>query len=369
MTTKGIKDLRQTQIAFQKVGGLTDGLPDCSIAVDPSARLVGTCGMKKSVNRVFPTDPTGLMSSHIIGRHYDPWLLCEVPITMGEEGLTFQQLPWFLAMGVKSGVAGVGGTDTTWSFCPALTSGDMPDLATIRYGDNEATWQTTCAFARQLVISGAAQGPWQMDADIIGRDMSNTYLYHGYGLYGDYPVSYHPYYDMFFETIAYPTPLETILGQKTSFYLDQSCEFGATPTKRTGYLIDWKATIPAFHPKFFQDGELYYTTMGLASRSVTFEATLEFDHALTKHLIWDACYGPVKSPIFIRLRAEGSIITGVIPYSAEIDMVLELETVETLDERDGNDTTKFTGRTVYDVACGVPEWCITVVNIDAALPI
>ena len=215
--TAGIRDLRQMQVAFQKLGGLTDGVPDCSIAVTPSARLVGTCGMKKTVNRVFPTDPTGLMSSHILGRYYDPSLLCEIPITTGEEGLTFQQLPWYLSMGVQSGALGAlvaGGR--TWTYTPDLVNGDMPDLTTIRYGDNAAVWQTTCAFARQLTISAAAQGPWQMEADIIGRDMSNTYLYAGYGLYGTSPVAYSPYSDMFFESIVYPDPLETILGQNTS---------------------------------------------------------------------------------------------------------------------------------------------------------
>jgi hypothetical protein len=362
--TKGIRDLRQIQIAFQKD---EDDAPACSRAVTPTARLVGTSGMKKTVNRVFPAEPTGLMSSHIIGRHYDPWLLCEVPITTGEEGLTYQQLPWFLAMAVTSGVSGDGvGTPKTWEFCPSLTAGDMPDLATLRYGDNAAVWQTTCAFARQLVISAAAQGSWEIEADIIGRDMKNTYLYKGYGLYGDYPVAYSPYYDMFFETIAYPTPLETILGQKTSLYVDLSCEFAATPTKKTGYLIDWRVTVPAFHPKFFQDGELYYTTMGLASRCLTFEATMEFDTVFTKHVLWDAWVA--GTPVYARLLATGSVIDDPTTYTAQIDMVLDLESFETLEERDGNDIIKFTGRTVYDVACDVPEWCITVVNIDTDLP-
>jgi len=49
-------------------------------------------------------------------------------------------------------------------------------------------------------------------------------------------------------------------------------------------------------------------------------------------------------------------------------MVLEIEDMETLDERDGNDIIKMTARSVYDVACDVPEWCIIVVNADTALP-
>ena len=354
--TKGIRDLRQIQIAFQKVAGLTGGAPDCSIAVTPSARLAGTCGMKKTVNRVFPAEPKGLMSSHILGRHYDPWLLCEVPIGTGEDGLTFQQIVWYLAMGIQS-----GGTGTTWAFVPNLTAGDLPDLATIRYGDNAAVWQTTCAFARQLVISGAAQGVWNMEADIVGRDMDNTYLYNlPYGMYGTYPTDYHPYYDIpFVAGIVHTGPLDPILGQKTSFYLAESCLF---TTQRTGYLIDWTLTIPGFHPKFFQDGELYYTTMGLASRHLTWEATVEFDDEFTKHILWDAWVA--GTPIYVRLHA-----TGRDTLEVTIDMVLDIESFETLDERDGNDIIKFTARTVYSEACAPDEWSITVINEDAALPI
>ena len=353
------------QIAFQMD---EDGEPACSRAVTPSARVVGKYGMKKTVNRVFPTEATGLIASHIIGRNYDPWLLCEVPMDTGDEALTYEQFPWYLAMGVKKGVTGEGvGLDKTWTYCPTLTAGDMPDLATIRYGDNAAVWQTTCAFARQLEISASFKGPWNMKADVIGRDMKNTYLYKGYGLYGDYPDPYSPYYDMFFETIAYPTPLNTILGQTTSFYINTSCEFAATPTKHTGSLIDWTVTIPCFHPKFFQDGELYYTTMGQASRHLALEATLEFDTELAKHKVWDGWIN--RTPMYIRLQSVGAMMTGVaVPYSATIDMVLEIDTFDTLEERDGNDIIKFSARSVYDVACDVPEWCIYVVNLDSALP-
>ena len=179
---------------------------------------------------------------------------------------------------------------------------------------------------------------------------------------------------MFFGDIDYPSPLETILGQNTSLYLDTSCQFEATPTLKTGYLIDWKVTIPGFHPKFFQDGELWYTTMGLASRTLAFEATMEFDDEYTKQVLWDACYSPIRLPIYVRLQAIGPYCAAPpARYTATIDMVLELESFEPLDERDGNDTIKFTARSVYDLGCettdNVGEWSIKVINQDATLPI
>lgn len=352
MPIKGIRDLRQMQIAFQKDGGN----PDCGTPATPSARLVGMCGMKKTVNRVFPAEATGLMSSHIISRYYDPFLLAEVPIETGEEGLTFEQLPWFLAMGVAKGKSGVGvGNAKTWTFCPDLADGDMPDVATIRYGDNAAVWESSCCFARQLVISSSFQSAWDMKADIIGRDALNNYYYYG------------SYYDQYFETVAYPTPLHTILGQMTSFYVDSTCEFAATPTQRVGYLIDWTLTIPAFHPKFFQDGVLYYTTMGLASRALMLEATLEFDDDFTKKVLWDGWTD--GTPFYMRIEALGDEIAGGGRHTARIDLVLEFDTFDPLDERDGNDIVKFNARTVYDVACDVPEWCIYVINTGAALPV
>jgi hypothetical protein len=341
----GIRDLREAQIAFQAT---------CAAPEVPTDRLVGKVGMRKKVNRVFPADPTGLMSSHIMGRHYDPSILCEVPFETGEEGLTFQQLPWFLAMGAVGGVTPVGGPPAyTWTFCPDLEDSDLPDVATIRYGDNAAVWESSCCFARQLVISGAAQGVWGLEADIIGRDMQNSY-YSGAA-----------YYPKYFQDLPYPTPLQTILGQMTSWYVDDTCEFAAAPTQRTGYLIDWKVTLPGFHPKFFQDGVLYYTTMGLASRSLKLEATVEFDDAYTKAMLWDGWIN--GTPLYQRLLGVGSAL-GATTYQAQIDMVTELESCETLDERDGNDIIKFTARSVYDVACDVPEWCIYVVNNEAGLP-
>jgi len=319
-----------------------------------TARLVGKCGMKKIVNRVFPTEATGVMSDHIISRYYDPWIMAELPISTGDEGLTFQQLPWFLNMGAVGVLTGAAGL---WTFTPTLTAADMPYPATIRYGDNALAWESCCCFARQLVISGAFQGTWNIEADIIGRDME----------------------EHAFETplLAYPTPLETILGQMTVLNTDTTCAFGA-PANVPGSLIDWRITIPGFHAKFFQDGALYYSIMGLASRHLTFEATVEWDSvfAAAEHAIWATSHlvTPASAPRYFQLVATGSTPAAPPPaaaLNATINMVLMYESFETLEERDGNDIIKFTARTAYDVSCalaGIPEWQIIVNNTEIALP-
>lgn len=321
---QGIKDLRQIEIGFQV---------DCDTEAVAAVRLVGRCGMKKNIPRVFPSEPTGLMSSNILTRFYDPWVMAELPLTPGEEGLTFEQFPYYLAMGAVGGVTG-----PAWAFIPDLVAGDLPSLATIRYGDNAGVWQSECCFARQLVISASSQSPWQIEADVIGRDMVVSA----------------------FTPEDYPVALETILGQMTTFFVDDTCAaFGTGDI--LGSLIDWRLTIPGFHPKFFQDGMLQYSTMGLASRHLTLEATVEWDDtfAAAEHADWI-----LNTPRYMRIEAAGAA-----PNLATIDLVVHYESFETLDERDGNDTIKFVARTAYDDACvAVPEWSITVTNSDAALP-
>jgi len=347
MTIWGVRDLREIQIKF-----CTTQPPTATwdAAQTPIARIVGTCGMKKVVNRVFPTEATGLMSDHIMGRYYDPWVMAELPIAMGDEGLTYQQFPWYLAMGavgVLNSAAGV------WTFTPMLTAADYPYVASIIYGDNAGAWIANACFARQLMISAAFKGPWNLEADIVGRDMDEDSL----------------------EDIAYPTPLNTILGQLTVLNTHPNCQFGSA-TKIPGKLIDWRLTIPGFHPKFFQDGIHWYSIMGLASRHLTFEATVEWDSAWSKaeHAIWAASHfaATPSVPRYMELVATGGP-TGGAPatYSTEIKMVLMYESFETLEERDGNDIVKFVARSVYDVGpCdgGFNEWSIEVNNAIAALP-
>jgi len=340
MPVYGVRDLRQIQVCKQA---------NCATAGTVAARLVGRCGIELDRGRVLPKEATGVTASNIVDRLYDPYTMGQGPLTPGDEGATFEQICWYIGTAVKGGVTGgvVGPQgEYTWTFAPTHTAIDAPDYLHIIYGDNAAQWEGTCCFGRQLVISGAFQDAWKLEADMVCRDWDNT--------------------GISFETIAYPATLTTILGQLTAFYLDTTCQFGAAPTVRTNSLIDWKLTIPGFHPKFFQDGALYYTTSGMASRALLFEWTMEFDDELAKAIVWEAF--ALGTPIYVRLRNTGPLIGGAVYYRVTIDMCLQPIKATPLDERDGNDIIKFTAETVYDVACvTVPEWEIEVINTLAVL--
>ena len=339
MPVKGIKDLRQMQICFQAA---------CETPGTVTSRLVGTCGIDRETGRVLPTNPTGLMSKNILGRAYDTFYSGVGPLATPDDGLTYQQIIWWLSMGCVGGVVpAISGTGWSWTFAPDLDDGDMPDVAQLIYGDNAAQWQGTCGFGTETKISSAFKAAWQIDMATVWQDWDNAAVA--------------------FAAIVYPTPLDPILGQMTTFALDTTCLFGVVPTVLTCYLIDWTLTIPGFHAKYFQDGTMGYNCYGLASRALTFEFTLEFDDTVTKALVWDSYRD--KLPVYVQLVATGPEYAVGENYSVTINMCLEIKDAQPLDERDGNDIMKFTAETVYDVGCAAcQEWEIIVINDEAALP-
>lgn len=329
----GIRDLRRIQLAEQTWG--------YGPAV-PTEQLVGMLDATENRNRLFPAEATGIMSA--ARRFYDQSIIAELAFDAGDEGATFEQLILFLSMAVAGGVAPtpVGALGYLWTFAPNLAAGDRPDIYTLRYGDNQRCWESAEVFATEMRLAGATEESWRLTADLVGDQMAPSA----------------------FEVIAYPVPLETILAQMTSLYIDNSwATLGNTLV--SGTLIDWEVTIPAFHPKFFQDGDMRFSDIGLASRSLAVSFTFEFTAGtVAERLLWVA-----GTPRFIRLAGQGSLINAPADYhDAIIDMCVIYEGTEPLDERDGNDIMRFTGRTVYDPTAPGREFEFRVQNTIDALP-
>ena len=333
----GIRDLRRIQLAEQTWG---------YGPVVPTTQLVGMLDATENRNRMFPREATGIMSS--VRRFYDQSIIAELAFDAGDEGATYEQLIIFLSMAITGGVTPtpVGAGGHLWTFAPNLGAGNRPDIYTLRYGDNQRCWQSAEVFATEMRLAGATEEPWRLTADLVGDQMD--------------PDS--------FEVIAYPVPLETILAQMTSLYIDNSwATLGSTPI--LGTLIDWEVTIPAFHPKFFQDGDYRFSDIGLASRSLAVSFTFEFTAGtVAERLLWVA-----GTPRFIRLEAVGSMIYDAMGLPIDnhrsiIDMCVIYEGTEPLDERDGNDIMRFTGLTAYDPTGIGHEFEFRVQNTIPALP-
>jgi len=313
----GIRDLRRIQLAKEVYGY---GTP-----VTPTTQLVGMLDATENRNRVFPEEASGFMSSH--RRAYDQSVIAELSFDAGDEGATFEQLIIFLAMCAQGGVipTPVAPAGWNWLFDPDLENGDLPDIFTFRYGDNQQCWESEGVFGTELALSGATEEPWRLTSELRGDQMAQA---------------------VFAPLITYPTPLETILAQMTRLYINDTwATLGDTLIE--GTLIDWSVTLPGFHPKFFQDGQVVYSDIGLASRALAVNFTFEFNtEANAERLLWVAA-----TPRFIRLEATGGIINPGVPPDrkfARIDMCVVYEGTDPLDERDGNDIMRFTGRTVND---------------------
>lgn len=331
--TSGVRDLRRIQLGVEQYGYAT--------AVTPTAQLVGMLAATEERGRVFVEEASGIMSSH--RRVYDTSVMANLAFEAGTEGATFEQLPYFYAMGLKGDVVPValGGGAYRWRYTPDLVNGDTPEIFTLRYGDNRYVWESEGVAASSLSLGAESQGVWSLSATLFGDEMAGGAS---------------------FEDLNYPDPLETILGYLTTVYVDNTWA-GLGDTVFDATLIGWTMDIPGFHPKFFQDGVESFSAYGLASRALSMTFNLEFNaNAVAEWLLWKA-----GTRRFVRIEALGSLISGAQYHTSRFDMCAIMETPDALAERDGNDTMSFTLRSVHDPTSQM-EWQAEVINTVAAYP-
>lgn len=332
--SSGVRDLRRVQLGVEQYGYATP--------VTPTAQLVGMLDGVEDRNRVFVDEATGIMSAH--RRTYDASVIANLSYDAGTEGATFEQLIYLLSMALKGDVipTALGGGAYRWRYTPDLTNGDTPEIYTVRWGDNRYCWQAEGVCARSMSLGAESQAAWTLAAELFGDQKAPSA----------------------FADISYPTPLETILGQMTTIYIDDT--WGGLGTNQLqGTLIGWGLEVPSFHDKFFQDGQLPPSGYGLASRALTLTLNFEFNaNAVAEWLLARA--GTMR---FMRLQATGSIISGVQAKTVTIDLAGVYQSPdEALGERDGNDTLPLTLITVQDDEDSGMEWQMEVINTIDVYP-
>lgn len=86
---------------------------------------------------------------------------------------TFEDLGYFLGMGLKGGVTGStdGGTPPayTYAYTPTLTDQDTPDTYTIQFGDNMQAYYAEYCFVKQMAIDVQIDALTKLTASIVGR--------------------------------------------------------------------------------------------------------------------------------------------------------------------------------------------------------
>lgn len=175
---------------------------------------------------------------------------------------TYQDLPWWLQMGIKGGVTGVddGSSAYTYTFTPSAATDDLKS-ATFEFGDSGNPYETgQCmvnSWTLRMDADNDAEPGWMFDAEILGRDWATTTLT---GALSDRTT-------------------EVILARGTKLYIDDA---GGTigSTQKIGSLISASISVNNnIHYKAFAEDVTYVAAnkVGRGERTLDAQFTFEFD--------------------------------------------------------------------------------------------
>lgn len=293
------KATRQVLVGLQAAAGT-------GVNVDTAVR--GTCSLKANVTKVHPDEDIG---SYAPARHYVAQTRPEGSLSL--DG-TFEQclIPLSMALGEPTPSAG---PPYTWAFPFPDVEGDLLNFAlwSLEYTDgSNAVVRGVDVFAKALTITGEAGGSWMFDADLDGGAITFPAA-----------VSASPALD---DTV---TPIRM---SQTLLYIDSTyAGIGGTNCEE---LIQFTWKLEEFqHAKQFA-GSLSPNGRGNNKWKITLELTLEAAAAEAETLR-DALLTTTQFAV----RVKGNVDAN---DNITIDGMYMVEEVDTLDDRDGNNTLKLT---------------------------
>jgi hypothetical protein len=311
------KALRKIQMGKESAAGT-------AVAATALFRGMGTIEDQREVE--FVEEDVGYISG--TDRTMTPKLLAGIEFE--ETPATFEQLPYILNAGVE-GVAGVkdgSGTGYIYTYTFPTTALKTPYTYTIEGGDGYAVEEMEYSLVEEFQIAGEAGGPVNMSAKWFGRQVSSS---------------------SFTGAIAVPSVDEMLFGN-SKLYIDA---IGGTigTTQKTGTLLAWTyKVVTGWQPRFTGDGNLYFTGHAFDPSKLEITCEITFEH--------DAAAAAAKTafraetPILLQIAVTGpACATGGTAYqnkTLKLNMCGKWESVEKLDEIDGNDVVKAVLRARYN---------------------
>ena len=330
--SNGIKALRRIQIGLETTAGT---------AIAATTRWRGTGVIEDLRKLVYPEEDIGYISG--VDRSYVSQYGAK--IELDDTPATFEQLPYLLAMGVKSVIAGsadTGGAGKIYDYPFPTTAKNTIKTATIEGGDDQEAERMEYAFCESFKLSGKQGAAWMMSASLIGRQV---------GLNA-------------FAAATLPTVEELLFG-KSKLYIDAvGGSIGGTLQSNT-LLAAEIAVDTGWHAKYTADGNLYFSYPEVRMPEIIVKATFVHNNvAQAEKVNWRA-----QTARLLRVLVNGSAFTAGSSFSmktAILDCAGKWEFGK-LDEDDGNDIVEGTMRARYDpTAAKFAE--MKVVNKLATLP-
>lgn len=263
---------------------------------------------------------------------------------------TFEDLPWWMQLGLKGGVAGVGDSGSpeafVYTFNPTISSDDLSSI-TLEHGETNNDYETAQvmmnSFTLRMDSDNDSEPTWMLDAELIGRDWATTS----------------------FTAALSDRSTETIDARGTKIYIDAAGGTMGT-TQLSGALISASITVNNnIHFKAFAEDVEYVAANKVGRQQQTLDAqfTFEFEND-TEFANYRATAGPVQR--LIRLEKEGSTIHTTVKKRFRFDMYGYWNSWSRGD-REGNLTATFGFAGFYD-ATASKTFQMEIVNALETLP-
>lgn len=291
------KALRKVILGLETVPG--DG-------ATPDVALRCLASLKAMPDKIVPDENVG---SFAPTRHYIASQKAEGSLEMADA--YYEHMPYLLSMGLGAGVI-TGGADP-YTHTYTLADGTAPTFATYRleYGDGaNHIVRANDVFATDLEISGEAGGAVGITASLACGQVT-------------FPAA------LGASLTPLATPTQALMAHTTLEMEDDYDDLGAA---NTPVLISFTWKLEQYmHSKLFA-GALYPSGRGNDKWKITLELVVEIDHAKIESEK-DKLLNTTQTAIQIKASASAN-------DSLTLSGMYFLQDVETLDERDGNNTVK-----------------------------
>lgn len=264
-------------------------------------------------------------------------------LELAETPLTFEQLPFILAMaygGSHVGVADGAGTGFVYTTTIPTTAAPTAKSWTVETGDDAEQEEMEYAQCTEFTLSGVAGETAKMSATLMGRQVTQSTIT---------------------PSLAVPTA-EDCIASKGKVYIDAiGGSFGGTQV--ASQILAFELTCEAMWvPKMTLDGNLYFTLTVFAGQKISGKLTFEHDTAVLRAsgAKLDFMNQTAKK---LRLDLIGSALTTPATYSTKkvlIDLPIKYTKAGVISDKDGNDIVDMEFRSRYNGTAGTAGSIIVV---------
>lgn len=253
--------------AFSKVQYGKETVKGTAVAATKILSGASIKGVPVDRKPVFIEDALGVRAASVRSQVYETL----VEDTLSIENAAFQHLPMIFSCGLKGGITPSETTpsqsDYAWPFTPSMTASNTPDSLTLEYGDDAQEYEVEYVMFRNIKISGeisqdGGASPVKIEAQYFGRQMSPS---------------------TFTGSLSLPA-LTTINAKASRLYKDALwANKGTTEIAATLRGFEFEI-MTGLHPKFFGDGNKYFSTHG--ENIIGAMLTLTLEHGSNAHAFY-----------------------------------------------------------------------------------